>query len=58
VRLGHPLHHDTKRLGTCQHKDRQKRPPNVLTRTADNTDSDGVAKEGLVYDLLYSSATA
>lgn len=30
----------------------------MLTRTTNNTDGDGLAKKGLMYDLLYSSTTA
>jgi hypothetical protein len=37
---------------------RQKRWPDVLTRTANNTDGDRLAKESFMYDLLNSSAAA
>ncbi len=37
---------------------RKRRLPDVLTRTTNNTDGDGLAKKGLMYNLLYSSATA
>jgi hypothetical protein len=39
----------------CQHGKTQEKQPDAPTRTSNDTDSDGLAEEGLVYDLLDSS---
>jgi hypothetical protein len=57
VRLGRPQHHDTKRLRNHQYKGKvNDKAIGVLTRTANDTDGDGLTEECPVYDLLYSSA--